>query len=215
MSRYYPTYLDIKDRLCVVIGAGSVAEGKIKQLLDSGAKVRIISPESTGHVRNLASSGKVDLIERDYSHGDLNGAFIAIAATDNNMVNRQIRDEASAEKVLLNVVDVTNLCDFIAPAIIERGPVSVAISTSGKSPALARKLRESFESEICDCMKWADAAHLLEEVRGEVKGPQSPSPELWQQALDDNLLELIRSGDLSSAKSKLLASLIGGQSEGK
>ena len=215
MSRYYPAYLDIKDRLCVVIGAGKVAEGKVQQLLGAEAQVRIISPESTKFIKDLAGSGQVELIEKDYSTGDLDGAFIAIAATDNTNINRQIRDEASAEKVLLNVVDVTDLCDFIAPSIIERGPVTVAISTSGKSPALARKLRESLESENCNCMPWADAAYLLAEVRSEVKESISPSPELWQKALDDQLLDLIKSGDFSSAKSKLLTSLSDGQLEGK
>ena len=111
MSRYYPAYLDIKDRLCVVIGAGKVAEGKVQQLLGAEAQVRIISPESTKFIKDLAGSGQVELIEKDYSTGDLDGAFIAIAATDNTNINRQIRDEASAEKVLLNVVDVTDLCD--------------------------------------------------------------------------------------------------------
>ena len=214
MSRYYPTFLDIQGKLCVVIGAGTVAEGKVKQLLASGAKVRVISPVTSKALQELARSNRIELIERIYAEGDLAGAFLAIAATDNNETNLQVRDEASSQKVLLNVVDVTELCDFIAPAVVERGPVSVAISTSGTSPALARKLRESLESHDCKCMPWADAAFLIEEVRKKVKGAPSPSPDLWQRALDDQFLELIQMGDLDSAKSRLLASLMGTQYEG-
>lgn len=205
MSRYYPAYLDIAGKPCVVIGAGAIAERKVEQLVAAGANVTMVSPEVTPELRRMAGDGAIALVERAYEAGDLGTAFLAIAATDDPAVNRQVRAEASQGRVLLNVVDVAELCDFIAPAVVERGPVSVAVSSSGTSPALARKLRESLET--WPPLAWADAAGVLSEVRSVVKGPGAPSPEAWQEAMDDELLALVQAGDLEGAKARLLVAL--------
>ena len=146
VAAYYPVFLNLKGRLCVVIGGGEVAERKVKGLLECEARVRIISPEVTPWLRDVAGQGEVDWLPREYREGDLKGAFLAIASTDRQPVNEAVAAEAAREKVVLNVVDNTPLCTFIAPSVVTRGDVTVAISTGGASPALARKLRESLES---------------------------------------------------------------------
>ena len=214
MSRYYPAYLDLSDRRCVVIGAGEVAERKVTQLLASGADVMLVSPSATPELERLAEKKTLRWIRRAYVHGDLAGAALAIAATDDETVNRAVHAEAEREKTLLNVVDVPSLCGFIAPSVVERGPVTVAISTAGTSPALARKLRELMggtqnpphveTDAYCRCLAWADAAEVLGEVRAELRGrEETATPEAWQDAMDPELLELVGAGRADEAKARL------------
>ena len=206
MSRYYAAYLDITGRRCVVIGAGPIAERKVEQLLAAGADVTVVSPEATAAIEQAVADGRVRLHRRPYAPGDLAQAFAAFVATDDMSVSRQVRGEATRERVLLNVADVPELCDFIAPAVVERGPVMVAVSTSGTSPALARKLREALER--WPELAWADAAPLLSEVRSELKAAGAqPPPDAWQQAMDDALLALVLSGRTAEAKARLLRAL--------
>jgi siroheme synthase-like protein len=220
MGRYYPVYLDVQGRHCVVVGAGVIAERKVEQLLSSDAKVTFVSPEATDAIRGWTTEGRVTWVKRAYQPGDLAGTFLAIAATDDESVNRQVHAEAEAERVLLNVVDVPPLCSFIAPAVVERGKVTVAISTAGSSPALARRLREmmegsrpvncpSGEQANCRCLAWADAADLLAEVRMELRtGNHKVDPEAWQEAMDDDLLALVEQGAHEQARKRLLHTLL-------
>ena len=210
MTRYYPAYLDLTGRRCVVIGAGEIAERKVLQLLASEADVTLVSPAATAELERLAGEGFLRWIARDYAPGDLAGATLAIAATDDEAVNRRVHAEAEREKTLLNVVDVTPLCGFIAPSIVERGPVTVAISTGGTSPALARKIREAMGDEAhCTCLEWADAAVVLAEVRSELRSRAAKVPaDAWQRAMDGELLQLVGSGKSGEAKERLLTALV-------
>ena len=210
MTRYYPAYLDLTGRRCVVIGAGAVAERKVRQLLASEADVTLVSPDATGELEQMAAEGAVRWVRRGYAPGDLAGMMLAIAATDDETVNRQVHAEAEREKTLLNVVDVTPLCGFIAPSIVERGPVTVAVSTAGTTPALARKLRELMDdAEHCECLRWADAVGVLGAVRSELKSRgASVPPDAWQLAMNEELLELVKAGRDSEAREQLLRSLL-------
>ena len=220
MSRNYPAYLDLTGRRCEVIGAGVVAERKVAQLMASGADVTLVSPSATPELERLAAEKRLRWIRRAYVKGDLAGALLAIAATDDEAVNRAVHEEAEREKTLLNVVDVTPLCGFIAPSVVERGPVTVAISTAGTSPALARKMRELMNGDqepkhcdddaaYCRCMRWADAGEVLTAVRAEVRrrGATVP-PEAWQAAMDDGLLALVQGGRVKEARETLLDALL-------
>ena len=203
MPLYYPIYLDVTSRRCVIVGGGEVAERKIQWLLECGADLTIVSPEVTPEVERLAKEGKVTWEQRRYQVGDLKGAFLAIAGTDDTSVNKDVAQEAEAEKVLLNVVDVTPLCTFIAPAIVRRGVVTVAISTGGASPALARRLREELEQS--DALAWADAGQLLAEVRKDVRSRRLViSPDYWQESMTPQILALYRSGQTEEARERLL-----------
>ena len=148
MSAYYPIYLQIHDQPCVVIGGGKIAEGKAQGLLAAGARVTVISPDLTPHLRELARRSEIRHIARRYQPGDLAGAFIVICATDQIETNHQVWQEASAQGQLVNVVDDPPRCNFIAPAILRKGDLTISISTGGKAPALAVRLKERLQREI-------------------------------------------------------------------
>ena len=208
MAPYYPVFLDTKNRFCVIIGGGQIAEGKIASLLECGAKIKMISPEVTPAVKSMADNGTLLWEKREYQEGDLEGAFLAIAATDNNSVNREIYREAEKRSVLLNVADVTHLCTFIAPSVVRRGEVTVAISTSGLSPALARKLRVELQSS--PALDYADLALMLSEVRLELrKEGAKVDPEHWQACLNQEILTMYYS-DKGAAKKTLKETLLQG-----
>jgi len=139
---YYPVYLDLKGRKAVVIGGGKVAERKILSLLKAGAAVTVISPEITKRIAKEKLKGTIRHIQRGYRKGDLKNAFLAIAATDSVNINKKIFEDASC---LINVVDSPSLCNFIVPSVMKRGPLTIAISTSGISPALSRSIRKELE----------------------------------------------------------------------
>ncbi len=209
MPPYYPVYLDIKGRSCVIIGGGEVAERKVHGLLDCGAKVSLISPEATSGIQEMAQDGGLQWEPREYRKGDLKGAFLAIAATDRREVNEAIAKEATFEKVVLNVVDNAPLCTFIAPSVVSRGDVTVAVSTGGASPALARKLRESLETS--ETMEYAHLAGILSSARKELKRRGlEVHPDRWQESIRYELVDLVKSGKSEQALEQLMSSLING-----
>lgn len=204
---YYPISLSVKDKSCAVIGGGQIALRKVITLLECGAKITIISPELCPELASLADEKEIRTILREYCTGDLKGVFVAIAATDNSIINRQIAEDARAKSVLVNVVDDAGESDFIAPAIIRRGDITIAISTSGQSPALSRKLRTKLEREFGE--EYARLARLIAEVRTEAKKQQIVvTGDDWQEALDlDLFLELLRSNEEEKARAILLGNL--------
>ena len=209
MPHYYPVYLDVKGKRCVIIGGGEVAERKIPNLLESGASLTIISPEATDAIRELAGRGEVRWLPREYAEGDLKDVFLAIAATDQRAVNEAIADEAAREKVILNVVDNAPLCTFIAPSVVRRGEVTVALSTGGASPALARKMRESLENS--DALGYADLAPVLSSARTELKRRGvAVDPDRWQVCISDDLVALVGAGESQRALDRLMCRLLDG-----
>ena len=206
MSEYYPVYLNLKDRRCVVVGGGTIAQDKIIKLLESGAVVSVVSPDATPVIQSLADEGRLEWARREYCPGDLCGAFMGIAATNRRDVNRCIFEEAEEHGILLNVVDDPVLCSFIAPAIVKRGQVTLAVSTGGASPALARKLRESLENS--PALQWSDLAPVLSRVRREIRRMGvKVHPQRWQCSMTPELLDLVQSGREEEAVSSLLADL--------
>ena len=206
MPSYYPVFLDIKGRQCVIIGGGQVAERKIHYLLECGAQVTIISPKVTTSIQQWSNEDRVAWKARDYTRGDLKAVHLAIAATDDSEANKAIAQEAAEEKVLLNVVDNTPLCTFIAPSIVKRGDVVIAISTGGTSPALARKLREELESS--ELLDYADLAEILSKARREVKGRKlQVHPDRWQECIDGEMMSMVKDGRQQEALERLLTGL--------
>lgn len=145
MIELYPVFLNLKDRLCVVVGGGNVAERKVQGLLHTGAKIKVISPELTETLHTLNEEGKIIWIPRGYQPGDLQGAFLVITATNNPQVQKEVFQEAEERGIPCNIVDNPQLCSFIVPSLIRRGELIIAISTSGASPAVAKRLREQLE----------------------------------------------------------------------
>jgi len=145
---YYPVYLDIEGRDVLIIGGGNVCARKAETMMKYGARVRVVSPEFNEEIEGWAREGCLTLQRKTYDSGDLDGANIVIASTDHQDVNEQIAADCRARRIPVNVVDVTPLCEFIIPAIVESGSVQIAVSTGGKSPALARTLKEDLQRLI-------------------------------------------------------------------
>ena len=145
---YYPIYLDIEGRNVVIIGGGNVCARIAETMMNYGARVTIVSPEFTEEIEKWAGEGCLQLSRKKYDERDLEGAKIVIASTDDEAVNTQIAADCRRRRIPVNVVDVTPLCEFIVPAIIEKGSIQIAISTGGKSPALARTLKEELQRAI-------------------------------------------------------------------
>ncbi len=206
-SRYCPVFLSISGKRCVVVGGGEVALRKVRMLLEHGGKVEVISPDLCSELSELAGNGEIRTLRRQYQAGDLQGVFIAIAATDNKNINLKVAEEARSGAVLVNVVDDAKNSDFIVPSYLRRGDIAVAVSTSGRSPALARKIRTRLENNFAD--EYATLALLVDEVRTEMKRQRRKiEADTWQEALDlDLLIELLKSGDNEKAKAALLNNL--------
>ena len=204
---FYPIFLNIKGRKCIVVGGGKVALRKARVLLGHSAEVEIISPELCPELAELGQSGEINTISREYRDGDLKEAFVTIAATDDGEINRRVVAEARMRAVLVNVVDDAENSDFIVPSYIRRGDFAIAISTGGRSPALARKIRSKLEKELGN--EYALLADLIGEVREEVRQQKVKiDSQSWQAALDiDRLLELLRKGEKERARAMLMSNL--------
>lgn len=142
-ERYYPVFLDLRGKPCVVVGGGKVAERKALSLLRSGAKLKVISPALTPRLEKERDRGSLRHLKRKFRGGDLKGAFLVIAATDDARENAAI---AEHRDLMVNVADQPELCNFIVPSTVRRGPLAIAISTSGASPAMARAIRRDIEA---------------------------------------------------------------------
>jgi siroheme synthase-like protein len=204
---YYPIFLNLQDKKCVVVGGGKVALRKIKMLLDCGANVFVISPTSHPEIRKWSERKAIHWIQRDYKAGDLKNAVITLSCTDVKAVNRKVAEEARKSGVLVNVADDPQQSDFITPSFFKRGNLMVAVSTSGVSPALARKIRTELEKNFGK--EYASLSSLIGEVRSTLKEKgYRVGTEAWQEALDlDLLIQLVRSGQQKKAKAILLKKL--------
>jgi len=191
-----------------VVGGGPVAERKVGMLLEHQASVTVISPTLSRRLQHLASQGAIQTITRSYQTGDLKGAFLVIVATDDPSINAAVAGQGRKQRALVNVVDDPRASDFIVPSMVRRGDITIAISTAGKSPALARKLRSLLEATIP--AEYASLVSLVSEVRQELAQRQSSvNSDVWQRCLDiDILVDMIKKGQLEKARQKLIDDLL-------
>ncbi len=148
MTSLFPMFMKLTGKQCLVVGAGNVAEPKISGLLETGARIRVVALEATAAVREWARAGMIELELRRFETDDLNRAFLVVVATSSRPLNERIYHEAQRRGVLCNVVDVPDLCDFFYPSVVRRGDLQIAVSTAGKSPSLAQKLRQQLEKQF-------------------------------------------------------------------
>ena len=167
-TRFYVACLKLTGRRTVVVGGGAIALEKAEGLLACGASVHVVAPELVPELREFADAGDVQWSEREYAEADLEGCLIAIAATDDTDVNIQVYEQAEARAMLVNIVDVPPLCNFILPAIVRTGPIAVAISTAGASPALAKRMKREIAELFGE--EYARLAVILNGARGWAKG---------------------------------------------
>jgi siroheme synthase-like protein len=207
MSDYYPIFLNIRGKKCVVVGGGGVAERKVRSLVEHNASILVISPHVSEGLAELAAQGVIKVARRDYRPGDLKDALVVIAATDDPEVNNLVADEGQRRGTLVNVVDAPQSSNFIVPSLVRRGDVCIAISTGGRSPALSRKIRTQLEQSFGP--EYASLALLLSEVRRELRGTQVDG-DAWQGSLDlDLLLDMLKRGEFEQAKGRLISDLAG------
>ena len=207
MPRYYPVFLNLEGKRAVIICGGREAERKIPPLLACGAQVTLISPTLTPQLEDLARDGAVTVCRRTYTPGDMKGAYLAIVGTEDVGINHEAASEARREGVLVNTVDDIPYCDFAAPAVVQQGDLTVAISTNGKSPAMARRMREELESYLTP--DYADLLNVMAKVRITLLRQRiRPRPDRWQEHIDAELRDLIKQGDLQMAQDYLLARLV-------
>lgn len=193
--RYFPVCLNINNKRCVVVGGGTVAERKVKSLIACGAKVSVISPDVTYALRSLHESQSIEWLSRAYQNVDIADAFLVIAATDDPQVQKQVFCEAEENNILVNVADVPEKCNFILPATVRRGDFTLSASTGGKSPGLARKIRQQLDGQFG--MEYAAAIDLLGELRPIVlaKGlTHLENKVIFEKLLDGKIIDWVRKG---------------------
>src|SRR6266508_2881292 len=209
MNTYYPVYIQLREQPCVVIGGGKIAEGKVDGLLEAEAKVTVISPDLTPRLHDLVNQKQITHLARTYQPGDLTGAFMVICATDRADINHQVWQEASANRQLVNVVDDTPRCNFIAPSILRKGDLTIAISTSGKAPALAVRLKERLQREIGpEYERFLELARALREPLAQHIPDFETRKALWYELVDSEILDVLARGDETSAR-EIISRVVG------
>jgi siroheme synthase-like protein len=209
MNTYYPVYIQLKGQPCVVVGGGNIAEGKVEGLLAVEANVTVIAPTLTERLRDLADQKQITYWARSYQAGDLTGAFLVICATDQAEINHQVWQEATANRQLVNVVDDTPRCNFIAPSILRKGDLTIAISTSGKAPALAVRLKERLQRELGpEYARFLDLAGELREPLARHVPDFETRKALWYELVDSEILDVLAGGDEVAAR-EIISRIVG------
>jgi len=207
--RYYPICVDMAGRACLVVGGGVVAERKASGLLESGARVTVVSPAITARLEAWAHEGQIRVIRRGYEPGDLADQSLVFVATDDGVVNAAVAADARAAGVLINAADDPAHCDFILPAVLRRGALTVAVSTGGASPALSRAVRDELETHF-DREDYASLLEVAADARARLRERSAPQPwERWRQALDGEVQRLVSAGRVDEARARLMERLDG------
>ena len=205
---FYIACLKLTGRRCLVVGGGEIGLEKVEGLLACDGRVVLVAPEAEPELERLAAEGSIEWHRREYRTEDLEATFIAIAATNDTDVNIRVYDDAEKRAMLVNVVDVPPLCNFILPAIVRTGPLAIAISTAGASPALAKRMKAQIASEYGE--PYARLAVLLNEVRGWAKGtlPTYQDRKAFFEGIvggDPDPIELLRAGDEQAVRDIIAA----------
>jgi precorrin-2 dehydrogenase/sirohydrochlorin ferrochelatase len=201
VSGYPVTLVGLDSARCIVIGGGEIASRKVMALCEAGAQPVVISPVLCGILQELADRDLIDVVRRPYRSGDLAGARLVIAATDDPATNEAVWQEAQRTGCLANVVDDPLHCSFHVPATVRRGALTLSVSTGGNSPLFARRIRETLEEQFDSA--YASYVALLGELRPTVRDRVADPVRrkaLWRALLDSQLLDLIRAGQLQAAR---------------
>ena len=202
----YPVNLIVEGRPCLVVGAGAVAARKVAGLLACGATVTVVAPEVGEKIESWAAAGRVALARRPYESGESAGYRLVVAATDDHAVNALVFADGEESGVWVNSADDPATCSFTLPSVVRRGPLLVTVATGGHSPALAAWLRARLEREVGD--EYRILLELLSAEREALRAAGRSTEGLdWQKALDSNMLELIRAGQIGQARERLQACL--------
>ena len=211
--RYYPINIDITDKKCVVLGGGEVAERKVESLLRCKGRVTVISPDLTLRLKELLSHSKIQHVCRAYQRGDFEGAFLVFGATSDSKVNSDANQEAIKRGILVNIVDKPEICNFIVPSVVDRDDLVITISTSGKSPALAKKIRGELEASYGE--EYSIFLTIMGAVREKLLRTSNDSEKnriIFYRLVDSNILDFLKEGEKKKVDSILLETLSKGYS---
>ena len=201
MSKFYPIYLDVKDKKCVIVGGGKVAYRKVCSLKEAGAEVVVVSPETCPEIANEEG---LTLVKKDYDESILDGALLVIAATDNDAVNKKAALDARKRNIIVNVVDRPELCSFIVPSTINRGDLCISISTGGASPAVAKSVRE--ELEVVFGSEYEEYLNLLTKMRSIAMSDIKDSAKrrkVLQRLAEKDILEIVKNKGVTEAEARI------------
>jgi len=189
----FPIMLNLDKKNCLVVGGGEVATRKVQDLLSCGARVKVVAPLITASISQWADQGLVEYKSRLFNTADIDGMIVVISATNNEIVNREIANQCRTRGILVNVVDDPPNCDFFIPAVVRRGALAITVGTEGKSPLLARRIKEELEAQYGE--EYAQLVDLLGEARLIIKDLE-PDIEnrkrIFAQLVEGQLLEIIR-----------------------
>lgn len=204
MRKYYPMMVNLAGKRCLVVGGGSVAERKVGLLLESGAAVEVVSPTATARLAALSQAGRIRLRRRPVRSSDLAGAFLVVAATDDARVNREVAERVRSAGGLVNVVDDPEACSFLVPSVVRRGDLTIAISTGGGSPALAKKLRHRLEETIGPEYEafLATLRELRDRARQVIADPARRQA-IYRRAVESDLFERVARGDPAAVAARI------------
>lgn len=203
--KYYPAFLDVKNKKAVVVGGGTVSERKVRLLIRAGANVTLISPDITDNLRTLTKKGLLEHIARNYKKGDLKDAYIVIAGTSSAVTNTKVAQEADH---LVNVIDIPYEGNYIVPSIVKRGPLTIAISTEGASPAISKAIRKEIEGyygrEFARYLRFVEMVRkkAMKKIKNDKKREQ-----FLKSLASERLLDTLRSKGFSTVQKEILSSL--------
>ncbi len=207
--KYYPICLNIFKKKCVVVGGGDVAERKVTRLLEAGADVEVVGKILTQELETMKSEGKIRHVAADYREDFINEAFLVIGATDRDDVNERIYLDAKKKGIIVNIVDSPDRCDFTLPSIVQQGDLQIAISTGGKSPALAKKLRKEMQGS------YGSEYRILLDIMGQVREkvvirghPYEENKRLFEALLNSKIIQYIREKNWGEVK-KIIGDIAG------
>ncbi len=200
MKTYPIALVNLHQKKCVVIGGGNIALRKVKGLLEADAQTVVISPDLCHKLDEYTKNNEIKVIKREYHSNDLDNAFLVIAATDNPDVNQQVWEDACAKNILVNVVDNPEFCNFIAPAVVRRGPLAISITSGGNSPSLSRRIRQDLEELFGP--EYEVYVPLLGEIRDHSYKsiPAEHQKMFWNHLLESDVLALIKKGAPNAAR---------------
>jgi precorrin-2 dehydrogenase/sirohydrochlorin ferrochelatase len=197
MYQFFPVNLNLWQRKCLVVGGGRVAERKVNSLLQCGAEIWVVSPSLTKDLTKLTEEGKINYINRNYSSEDVNGCFLVISAVDDKQVNSRVADDCFSRNIPVNVVDDPVRCSFTVPSVLRRGSLCITVSTDGKSPMLAKKIREDLENLFGD--EYAEYLEIMGNIRSKILmeiNDEDRRRKIFECLASSNILELIKKKEM-------------------
>lgn len=212
MVKYYPVNLNLEGKKCVVVGAGSIAERKVRRLIECGARVEVVAPVATERLEKLARAGKITLKKNHINLMDINDSFLVVSATGDRKINNLVSCYCQESRILVNVVDSPAECNFTLPSIVKRGDLLISISTSGVSPALAKKIRKDLEKIFGK--EYAIFLSLMKRLRPKVIAKiknLNIRKKFFEKAVNSNIIQLFKAGKERQAKAKLEQMLLEAQ----